>query len=103
MESVRAHLQALQEQLDRIEAEKKKVAPPLQSLVDRVEQARRWTEELMPVSRQDVVHEMQTRLSPLLQDIVEVLKHQQSRLEVLELTLLQQQTHKMSPRRCVDA
>ena len=36
------------------------------------------------------------QIDRLLQDIVEVLKHQQSRLEILELTLLQQQTHKMS-------
>ena len=95
MESVRAHLQALQEQLDRIEAEKKKVAPPLQSLVDRVERAQRWSEELMPRSKKEIADEMQKRLVPLLQDIVEVLKHQQSRLEVLELTLLQQQTREL--------
>ena len=99
MESVRAHLQALQEQLDRIEAEKKKVAPPLQSLVDRVGRAQRWSQELMPTSKQPIADEMQRRLAPLLQDIVEVLKHQQSRIEVLELTLLQQQARKLSPRR----
>ena len=96
MESVRAHLQALQEQLDRIEAEKKKVAPSLQSLADKVERAQRWSEELMPLSKKEIAKEMQERLSPLLTDILEVLKHQQSRLEVLELTLLRQQTGKLS-------
>jgi hypothetical protein len=91
MQSVREHLRALSETLDQIEASKKKRFCQLENVEKCVEAAKRWPTEPVPLSKESVVRELGNRVLPALGAFLEVLREQQSRIEVLELAVIQKQ------------
>ena len=88
---MREQLRALVETLDQIEASKKTRIRQLEHVEQCVEKARRWPTEQVPLSKQDIVRELGNRVLPVLGAVLEVLRDQQSRIEVLELTVIQKQ------------
>ncbi|MBD53096.1 MAG: hypothetical protein CL450_07365 [Acidimicrobiaceae bacterium] len=91
VQSVRAHLRALSETLDQIEASKEKRFRQLEHVERCVEAAKRWPSEPVPLSKESIVRELGNRVLPVLSAVLEVLREQQSRIEVLELAVIQKQ------------
>jgi len=91
VQSVREHLRALSKTLDQIEASKKKRFHKLAHVEQCVEEAKRWPTEPVTLSKESVVRELGSRVLPALSAVLEVLRDQQSRIEVLELVIIQKQ------------
>ena len=91
MDKVREQLRALAETLNQIEADKQTRFTQLEHVERCVEKARKWRTETVPRSKKDMVRELGDRMCPVLEALLKVLHDQQSRIEVLELTVIERQ------------
>ena len=96
MDGVREQLRALAETLDQIEAAKQTRFTQLEHVERCVEKARKWRTEPLPRSKENVVRELGDRVYPVLEAVLEVLRDQQSRIEVLELTVIERQQSRLA-------
>ena len=93
---MREQLRALTEALDQMEEAKKHRCSQLEHVERCVEAARRWPREPVPLSKENTVRELGNRVLPALEAVLEVLRDQQSRIEVLELTVIERQQKALS-------
>ena len=96
MEQIREQLRSLTEALDHVEEAKTHRCSQLEHVERCVGVARHWPTESVPLSKESTVRELGDRVLPALEAVLEVLRDQQSRIEVLELAVVERQQRALS-------
>lgn len=90
LKSLTSLLKQAETALLQLGAKKKARTSSLQDLHTHTRRVHNWRRDPVPLSKQDIVHEMSHRLFPIMQSLVDVIEEQQSRIQVLEHHVLNQ-------------